>query len=72
MAHHLRILRGAPSPTEVAALAAVLTALAARDAPGAAHRPRERAHWDRGWRAHAPSGSWRSHLPGRRPHDRHP
>ncbi|MCK8677735.1 MULTISPECIES: acyl-CoA carboxylase epsilon subunit [Streptomyces] len=74
MPHHLRILRGAPTPTELAALTAVLTALAAAPAgePPAAPPPgRRRAHWDRGWRAHAPSGSWRSHLTGHRPHDHH-
>ncbi|MEU6488640.1 acyl-CoA carboxylase epsilon subunit [Streptomyces sp. NPDC046887] len=74
MPHHLRILRGAPTPTELAALTAVLTALAAApvgEPPTAASHGRRRAHWDRGWRAHVCSNSWRSHLIGHRLQDHH-
>ncbi|WP_167536300.1 acyl-CoA carboxylase subunit epsilon [Streptomyces ficellus] len=73
---HLRIVHGRPTPTEVAALTAVLTALACRtptEGPGARGTPRtpvHRAHWDRGWRAHPAPGSWRARfgLPPRHPH----
>ncbi|MEU7282426.1 acyl-CoA carboxylase subunit epsilon [Streptomyces sp. NPDC045431] len=66
MPHHLRIVHGRPTATELAALTAVLTALASRYAtehtaagPTAARR---RAEWDRGWRAHPSPGSWRARL----------
>ncbi|MFF8833213.1 acyl-CoA carboxylase subunit epsilon [Streptomyces sp. NPDC015131] len=78
MSLHLRIVHGRPTPTEVAALTAVLTALASRTAPdapgpdsGPAPRARvRRAHWDRGWRAHPAPGSWRARfgLAPRHPH----
>ncbi|MDN3296817.1 acyl-CoA carboxylase subunit epsilon [Streptomyces ficellus] len=64
MPHHLRIVHGCPNATELAALTAVLTALACQRA-AECHRPRpasRRADWDRGWRAHPPSGSWRARL----------
>ncbi|MET9800223.1 acyl-CoA carboxylase subunit epsilon [Streptomyces sp. NPDC006368] len=62
MRHHLRIVHGRPTATELAALTAVLTALACRSAterPAADASPR-RAEWDRGWRAHPLPGSWRA------------
>ncbi|MER7109994.1 acyl-CoA carboxylase subunit epsilon [Streptomyces sp. NPDC000229] len=72
MPHHLRIVHGHPTATELAALTAVLTALACRTAaegPGPDTAPR-RAEWDRGWRAHPAPGSWRARfgLPPRHPH----
>ncbi|MCS0634918.1 acyl-CoA carboxylase subunit epsilon [Streptomyces sp. LP05-1] len=64
MSHHLRIVRGEPDVTELAALTAVLTALACGAAAESPVRPAPggpcRAHWDRAWRAHHSSGSWRA------------
>ncbi|MFI6108014.1 acyl-CoA carboxylase subunit epsilon [Streptomyces sp. NPDC051310] len=66
MPHHLRIVHGRPNAIELAALTAVLTALASRDAagPAGADPDREpcRAEWDRGWRAHPLPGSWRARI----------
>ncbi|WP_353964035.1 acyl-CoA carboxylase subunit epsilon [Streptomyces canus] len=56
---YLRIVRGAPSPDELAALVTVLTALSTRPAPGKTCRNDQvRAHWDRSWRVHPSPGSW--------------
>ncbi|MEU9984119.1 acyl-CoA carboxylase subunit epsilon [Streptomyces sp. NPDC050856] len=71
MPHHLRIVHGRPNAAEVAALTAVLTALASRAAaqpPQGSDRDTRRADWDRRWRAHPPSGSWRSRLSLATPH----
>ncbi|MFJ8648853.1 acyl-CoA carboxylase subunit epsilon [Streptomyces sp. NPDC093546] len=66
MPHHLRIVHGRPTATELAALTAVLTALASRyavEGPEADFAPApRRAEWDRGWRAHPAPGSWRARL----------
>ncbi|MEU0662653.1 acyl-CoA carboxylase subunit epsilon [Streptomyces lavendulocolor] len=79
MSLHLRIVHGRPTPTELAALTAVLTALVCRtgtEGPGHGAQGRghgatgRRAEWDRGWRAHPAPGSWRARfgLPPRHPH----
>lgn len=59
----LRVLRGAPSPEELAALTAVLTAVAARVGDGeGAHAARDRtAGWQRVRPGDIRPGSWMSH-----------
>ncbi|MEE1757461.1 acyl-CoA carboxylase subunit epsilon [Streptomyces sp. SP18CS02] len=61
MSDHLRIVHGSPNAVELAALTAVLTALACRQA--AQHLEMDpappRAHWDRSWKVHLSPGSWR-------------
>ena len=52
-----RVLRGSPSPEELAAVAAVLTALAARREE-AEQRARRRAGWRSAFGVQA-AGSWR-------------
>ncbi|MFG3498817.1 acyl-CoA carboxylase epsilon subunit [Streptomyces sp. NPDC047928] len=73
--HHLRIVHGSPTAAELAALTAVLTALVCRCAAadagigtggstgdGAGGGTGRRANWDRAWRPHPPSGSWRARV----------
>ncbi|WP_189552367.1 acyl-CoA carboxylase subunit epsilon [Streptomyces lavendofoliae] len=70
---HLRIVHGRPTPTELAALTAVLSALACRTgAEGPRTGPASRrAEWDRGWRAHPAPGSWRARFGSRPRHPHH-
>jgi hypothetical protein len=66
----LRVVRGAPTPEELAALLAVVSARTAQTGPGVARTRRRRSEWGAHYRRLAPGpghgpGAWRaSGLPG--------
>ncbi len=63
----LRVVKGDPTPAEVAALVAVVSALAAGSRAGDEGRPRPTSEWSahhrklRGVHRHGP-GAWRAHA----------
>ncbi|WP_405464032.1 acyl-CoA carboxylase subunit epsilon [Streptomyces anulatus] len=56
----LRVVHGSPSDEELAALAAVLTAVRSQPAPPPPGSVRERAAWGRSAPPLSPASSWRN------------